>query len=80
MNASQIRALRERLNVTQATMGKLIGLSLRGYTKLETGEQQIRRMHVLAIERMMLAAAAQREDVTLLPASVRRDMGKVLAR
>jgi len=66
-------ALRARLGWTQAQMASAIGLKLRAYNGIEGGRMALRPIHLLAVERVLLAQAAYRGAPSLAPDCVRDD-------
>jgi DNA-binding XRE family transcriptional regulator len=73
MTRQEFIALRKALGLNQTEMGEAIGLSLRAYGNLETGESEIRKLHVLAAERVALSVAVENNDPMLAPIAIRRD-------
>lgn len=74
MTGDDLQALRKSVGLTQAEMARMIGLTLRPYIEVEhKGAEEIRKLHRLAVERVVLHIAAERGDPMLAPASVRRD-------
>src|SRR5712671_5997665 len=73
MTPDELVAFRKNAEMTQAGLAELIGLSLRGYQELESGNTPIRPLHVLAIERAAEKIAVASKDPTLAPQNVRRD-------
>jgi hypothetical protein len=58
--------LRTSLNISQITMASRIGLSLRVFRNIENGKVPLRRVHELAIERVLIGYAIDRNDPELL--------------
>ncbi|TBB44202.1 XRE family transcriptional regulator [Rhizobium ruizarguesonis] len=73
MTAQELIAMRKKMQMTQTQIAKAMGLSLRGYQKLEDGESNIREVYRLALERLSLTSAAEHRDVTNAVVSVRRE-------
>lgn len=73
MTAQELIAMRKKMQMTQTQTAKAMGLSLRGYQKLEDGESNIREVYRLALERLSLTSAAEHRDVTNAVVSVRRE-------
>lgn len=70
MTPIDIKTLRGRMDATQAEMARLIGLSLRAYQDLEAGSSQIKRYHLLAMERASMQIAVKNKDpMTAAPAA-----------
>ncbi|ESZ15606.1 hypothetical protein X727_15685 [Mesorhizobium sp. L103C119B0] len=51
--------LRNDLGLTQTQMAEELGLKLRAYQEIEGGKATLRRMHILAAERVALAHGAK---------------------
>jgi len=68
---------RKNAELTQAGLAELIGLSLRAYQELESGNTPIRPLHVLAIERAAEKIAVEMKKPTLAPQNVRTDAVKL---
>ena len=66
MDAADLIDLRTTLNVSQITMASRIGLSLRAFRNIENGKVRLRRVHELAIERVLIDYAIARNDPELL--------------
>jgi hypothetical protein len=66
MEAMDLIDLRTSLNVSQITMASRIGLSLRVFRNIESGKAPLRRVHELAIERVLIGYAIDRNDPELL--------------
>lgn len=73
MTPGELFSLRKRLDLTQAGLAELMGLSLRAYQDLEGGKSPIRILHVLALERAGEKLAVTAKDPMMAPAAVRRD-------
>ncbi|TBZ81401.1 helix-turn-helix domain-containing protein [Rhizobium leguminosarum] len=73
MTAQELIAMRKKMQMTQTQVAKAMGLSLRGYQKLEDGESNIREVYRLALERLSLTSAAEHRDVSNAVLSVRRE-------
>ncbi|GBD48083.1 helix-turn-helix domain-containing protein [Methylopila sp. Yamaguchi] len=71
MTADDLRALRDRANLTQLGMASLVGLSLRAYQDIENGVSEFRDLHRVAIERVALDLAVERGDPMIAPPSIR---------
>jgi hypothetical protein len=66
MEAMDLVDLRTSLNISQITMASRIGLSLRVFRNIESGKAPLRRVHELAIERVLIGYAIDRNDPELL--------------
>jgi transcriptional regulator with XRE-family HTH domain len=66
MDAIDLIDLRSSLNISQITMASRIGLSLRVFRNIENGKVPLRRVHELAIERVLIGYAIDRNDPELL--------------
>jgi len=66
MDATDLIDLRTSLNISQITMASRIGLSLRVFRNIENGKVPLRRVHELAIERVLIGYAIDRNDPELL--------------
>jgi DNA-binding XRE family transcriptional regulator len=66
MDTADLIDLRTMLNISQITMASRIGLSLRAFRNIETGKARLRRVHELAIERVLIGYAIDRNDPELL--------------
>jgi len=66
MDAAELIDLRTSLNISQITMASRIGLTLRAFRNIESGKAKLRRVHELAIERVLIGYAIDRNDPELL--------------
>jgi transcriptional regulator with XRE-family HTH domain len=73
MTPKDVISLRKSLELGQAAMADLIGMSLRGYQSLESGESPIRPLHILAMERAAEKIAVATKKPMLAPLTVRQD-------
>jgi DNA-binding XRE family transcriptional regulator len=73
MTPQDLVALRKSMDLGQALMAETIGMSLRGYQALESGDTAIRPLHVLAMERAAEKVAIATKNPMVAPATVRRD-------
>jgi hypothetical protein len=73
MTPPDIVALRKSLRLGQVAMADHIGMSLRGYQALESGESPIRSLHILAMERAAEKIAVATKEPAFAPPTVRRD-------
>jgi hypothetical protein len=73
MTPQDVVSLRKSLELGQAAMANFIGMSLRGYQALESGESPIRPLHILAMERASEKIAVATKKPMLAPLTVRRD-------
>lgn len=74
LTPSELVALRAELGLTQTEMADEIGLKLRAYQDLEGGKSPIRKLHILAIERVALARAVIEGRTKLMPHGVFNDV------
>lgn len=61
MTLNELIMLRRDLSLTQEQMAKEIGLSRRAYIDIETGKARLRKLHILAAERVALHHVARGE-------------------
>jgi len=73
MTPQDVVSLRKSLELGQAAMANFIGMSLRGYQALESGESPIRPLHILAMERAAEKIATATKKPLLAPLTVRQD-------
>lgn len=73
MSAQELRSIRETAKLTQAEMGKRMGLGLSAYQELEIGNAPWRARHETLLERVSLRLAVERGDINLALPAVRRD-------
>ncbi|MEN2979953.1 helix-turn-helix domain-containing protein [Tistrella bauzanensis] len=73
MTASDFTAARKTLGLTQAQLADALGMGRRTIVDIEAGASAVRRWHVLALERLSLAAAAEHRDPMRAAPSVRRE-------
>lgn len=73
MTLAEFKDLRRKLGLTQAEMAAEFGMSLRGYQGIEGGQNPVRKLHMLAAERVAIGAALKTNDPTLLPAFFRKE-------
>lgn len=52
MSPAEFVALRERMGLTQAALARALELDVRQIQRLEAADSPIRRIHVLALERL----------------------------
>jgi len=72
-NATEMKALRKALNLTQAQMADRLGVTPRGYQDIEGRDGDLKPVHALAVERLALSVAIEKGDPMLAPAAVRRE-------
>ena len=63
--------LRKALGLSQAKMAEHMGLSLRPYQELETGDRRVRPRHIRLAESVALDIAIEKQNLELAPDSVR---------
>jgi DNA-binding XRE family transcriptional regulator len=73
MTPQDLVALRKSMDIGQALMAETIGMSLRGYQALESGDTAIRPLHILAMERAAEKVAIATKNPMVAPLTVRRD-------
>ena len=73
MTVEEFVELRKRLGLTQTTLAEHLGMSLRAVQAIENRSTELRKIHVLAIERVSLAIGSQVNDPTMVPANVTSD-------
>jgi DNA-binding XRE family transcriptional regulator len=73
MTPQDLVALRKSMDLGQTLMAETIGMSLRAYQALESGDSPIRTLHILAMERAAEKVAIATKDPTVAPLTVRRD-------
>lgn len=59
MTLDELTNLRHDLGLTQTQMADELGLKLRAYQEIEAGKAALRKMHILAAERVALAYGAR---------------------
>jgi transcriptional regulator with XRE-family HTH domain len=74
----RLKEERSDLGLTQSQMAEALGMSLRGYQDLEAGKSEYRKIHQLAVERLGLKLAVERNDLTLAGVEIRRDIDKYI--
>jgi len=73
MGAIDLINLRSELKISQLTMASRIGLSIRSLQNIESGKARLRRLHALAIERVLINYAIERNDPAIL-GHLRKDL------
>jgi DNA-binding XRE family transcriptional regulator len=68
-----LKSYREGAKVTQAEMARLLGLGTTAYQDLESGFSKFKERHQLALERVSLRLAVERNDINQALPAVRRD-------
>jgi transcriptional regulator with XRE-family HTH domain len=63
---------RKALGLRQREMARRMGLSLRPYQQLESNPDKVRPRHVRLAESVALDVAIEKENLELVPASVRK--------
>lgn len=71
MTGDDLKALRKSLGLTQAQMGKEMGLSLRAYTDVETSPADLRQIHQMAAALVSLKQAVAQRRLDLAQPEVR---------
>lgn len=77
MTREDLIALRKRLGLNQSEMAEAIGLKIRAYSNIETGDAELRQMHILAAERAAIDIAMERGDPLAIPAHIRSKIAAV---
>lgn len=62
-----LKALRESFNVSQATFASFMGVPFRTYQDIESGQTQLRPVHIRAAEMAALQLACDQLRFDLLP-------------
>jgi transcriptional regulator with XRE-family HTH domain len=69
----ELKQLRIRLGLTQLEIAREMGLAVRSYQELESGEKELRRRHIQLLERVSLSYAVARRDPYLALPSIREE-------
>ena len=72
MTPEALAAHRKELKLSQEEMAKELGMGSRGYQKLESGDSEIRKVHVLAIEAISLKIAVEQKRPMLAMSPTRK--------
>lgn len=64
-NASELRNVRQSLGLTQEQLGRYMGLTMRAYQALESGQNPVRRSHMLALlaAQFLMVGADHKSDL-----------------
>lgn len=73
MTAEELKVFRAKIGFTQKQMAQAIGMSERGYQDIETGNAKLRRVHILALERVSLFWAVAINDLNIAFPNVRKE-------
>ena len=68
-----LKGFRDRTGLSQKELARLMGLGLSAYQDLESGFSKFKDRHMLALERVSLRLAVEREDLNIAFPSMRRD-------
>lgn len=74
MTVDELIALRKKMMMTQAGLAAELGMSTRAVQDIENGRAELRKVHILAVERIAMQAAIVYDDLTYLPENVRADI------
>lgn len=69
-----LKTIRQRLELTQGEAAKILGLSLRGYQLIESGESPMKNVYILALERVALSIAASEKDILKVSKQMRKEI------
>ena len=72
--ANPLVAIRQQIGWPQITMAQEMGLSLRAYQALETGETPMRRIHTLAAQRVALYTAWMQMRPDFIKGQIAREL------
>jgi transcriptional regulator with XRE-family HTH domain len=67
-----LASLRKTLELSQAKMAARMGLSLRPYQELESGDRRVRSRHIRLAESVALDIAVEKQNIELAPDNVRK--------
>lgn len=80
MTVEELIALRKKMMMTQGGLAAELGMSTRAVQDIENGRAELRRVHILAVERIAMLAALLYDDLTYLPANVHADIIELAGR
>ncbi|KTR02059.1 hypothetical protein NS365_22520 [Aureimonas ureilytica] len=66
MTSEEFVAFRKRLGLSQTQLADHMGMSLRAIQDIENGRAQLRRIHILAIERLSLMLGSALGNLSLI--------------
>jgi transcriptional regulator with XRE-family HTH domain len=72
-SADELKQFRIRLGLTQLELAREMGLAVRSYQELESGEKELRRRHTQLLERVSLSYAVARKDPYLALPPIREE-------
>jgi len=72
MTPAELIERRKAFGYNQTQMADVLGLSLRGYQKIEAGDGEVRRVYELAIAQIGLELAIEQNNPMLAPQSARK--------
>lgn len=70
-NRTELEMLRRSIEITQAEMAKMIGISVRGYEELEAGRSQVKDLHLFAARYAAIQRAMDFGKMLELPKDLR---------
>ncbi len=73
MTPAELKGFRDNLGLSQAELGAVIGMSARSITAMETGQQKIRKIHVMALNWASLHIAVASGDAGKATDQARHD-------
>jgi len=79
MTTAELRLIRKRWELTQEDLATRMGVQRRAYIAIETGQNPIRKAHILVLERISIDIAVQRHDRSLLLSPLRYVLDHLLA-
>lgn len=71
MTPTDLRDWRNRADLSQGQLAVMMGLNLRQYQNIESGEAPLRAIHLNSLEHLSLKLAVDRKDVGLAFPSAR---------
>lgn len=72
--SAHIKILRERMGITQKQLADMLEMSLTQVHDLENGKANVRKIHIMAIERASLSIALDKGKPEIADAGIRQDM------
>ena len=74
MTVDEFITIRKRLGFTQTQLANHFGMSLRAVQDIENRRTELRFIHVLALERIIITCVAAGEDHSVMPENVLTDV------
>lgn len=74
-NRTELEMLRRSIEITQAEMAKIMGISVRGYEELEAGRTQVKDLHLFAARYAAIQRAIDLDRTEELPVDLRNFVG-----